>query len=77
MNVRELHTRFVQQISVALLALARSDVIYYVDESHTGSLRPPSCIKGGLAARYVFCYDSNRLQRMFSNFRASISLAKA
>ena len=45
MDVRELHTGLVQQVSAALLALtARSDVIMHVDESHTGSLRRPSWI---------------------------------
>ena len=49
-DVRELHTGLVQQVSVALLASTLSDVIIYLDESHTGSLRRPSCIKGGLVA---------------------------
>ena len=56
MNVRELHTGLVQQVSVALLAsTAGSDVIKHGNESHTGSLRRPSCIKGGLAALCFCC----------------------
>ena len=53
MDVRELHAGLVQQVSTALLALTVGcDVIERVDESHTGSLRRPSCIKGRLAALY-------------------------
>lgn len=57
MNVREFHTGFVQQVSAPLLAsTAGSDVIRHKDESHTGSLRRPSCIKGGLAALCFCCF---------------------
>ena len=59
-NIRELRARFVQQISVALLASTRSDVIGYVDESHTESLRRPWCIKVGLAALCICCKGNNR-----------------
>ena len=59
-NVRELHTGFVQQISVALLVSTRSDVIGYEDESHTESLRRPSCIKASLAALCIRCRGNNR-----------------
>ena len=58
-NVRELHTRFVQQISVAPLASTRYDVIGYVDESHTESLRRPWCIKASLAALCICCRENN------------------
>ena len=52
-DIRELCTGLVQQVSVALLAsTAGSDVIEHVDESHTGSLRRPSSINGGLAALF-------------------------
>ena len=68
-DVRELHTGFVQEISIALLLASNpSDVINRVDESHTGSLRRPSCIKGGLAALCVCCCGNNQLQGMVFSF---------
>lgn len=74
-DVRELHTGLVQQISVALLAsTAQADVIKHVDESRTGSLSRPSCIKDGLAA---VCFCESDRSPLFLNFEASIPLVPA
>ena len=43
MDVRELHARFVQEVSeIVLGSNPLLDVIKHVDESHTGSSSPPS-----------------------------------
>ena len=75
LDVRELHTGLVQQVSVALLASTLSDVIIHLDESHTGSLRRPSCIKGGPAALCLCCCKNTRLMLMnFETTLPSVSL---
>lgn len=71
-DVRELHTGLVQQVSAALsVATAPSDVIRHMDESHTGSLRPPSCINCEFPCCVSSC-ESNSLPEMFLNFEASV-----
>ena len=42
-DLREFHARLVQEVSALFVSAKAIDVIRHVNESHTGSLRPPSC----------------------------------